>query len=97
VIRHVSVITFTAGTPPDAVQSIADALAALPARVPSLRAYSFGPDLALTDGNAHFVVVADFDDVDGYLAYRDDAEHQRILRELIRPVLASRAAAQYDL
>ena len=43
-----------------------------------------------------FAVVADFDDVAGYVTYRDDPEHQRIIAELIRPHLASRVAAQYE-
>jgi hypothetical protein len=93
VIRHVSVLAFADGADVDA---IADALATLPTRIPALRAYSFGRDLGLADGNGSFVVVADFDDVAGYESYRDDRDHQRILAELIRPVLASRTAVQYE-
>ena len=55
-----------------------------------------GTDVGLAEGNAHFAVVADFDDVAGYVTYRDDPEHQRIIAELIRPRLASRVAAQYE-
>jgi hypothetical protein len=42
-------------------------------------------------------VAADFEDVAGYIAYRDDAEHKRIIAELITPILASRTAAQYEM
>lgn len=92
-IRHVSVLTLNDGTD---VDGIVRALDLLPSRIPSLRAYSVGRDLRLAAGNAHLVVVADFDDVAGYESYRDDPEHQRILAELIRPVLAHRAAVQYE-
>ena len=69
---------------------VADALNALPARIPA------DPRLprrhrrrARARETPHFAVVADFDDVAGYVVYRDDPEHQRVIAELIRPFLAS--------
>jgi hypothetical protein len=47
-------------------------------------------------GNADFAVVAEFDDEAGYLVYRDDPEHRRIIAEYLRPILASRAAVQFE-
>jgi hypothetical protein len=93
----VSVLTFIESATDEQVRAIESALATLPARIPSLRAYAFGSDLGLSaDGNADFAVVADFDDIAGYESYRDDPEHRRILAEHIRPILAGRAAAQYE-
>jgi hypothetical protein len=40
-------------------------------------------------------VVADFDDVAGFEAYRDDPRHQAVIQEVIRPALVSRAAVQH--
>jgi hypothetical protein len=96
VIRHVSMLTFTPGVTAAQVRAVEAALARLPAHLP-MRAYSFGTDAGIDDGNATFAVVADFDDRDGYVAYRDDPEHRRIIAELIRPILATRAAAQYEV
>jgi hypothetical protein len=93
VIRHVSVLTFDAGTD---IAPIEQALATLPGHL-TMRAYAFGRDLAVDDGNGSFAVVADFDTLDDYRAYRDDPEHRRIIAELIRPALASRAAVQYSV
>jgi Stress responsive A/B Barrel Domain len=95
--RHVSLLRFTDDATTKDVRAISDALHALPARIPQLRDYRIGTDLGLVEENYHFAVVADFDDLAGYVAYRDDPEHQRILRELIRPVLAARAATQYEV
>jgi hypothetical protein len=94
VIRHVSVLTFVEGVRDEQIAAVSDALATLPGRIP-IHTYSFGPDLGLAEGNAEYVVVADFPDADAYRVYRDDEEHQRILREVIKPILSSRAAAQY--
>jgi Stress responsive A/B Barrel Domain len=96
VIRHVSLLTFASDARPEQVAAIEAALSALPDRLP-IRAYAFGRDLALSEGNATFGVVADFDDADDYFTYRDDPEHQRILADLIRPILASRTAVQYEV
>ena len=41
-------------------------------------------------------MAADFDDVDGYLAYRDHPEHRAIVTEFIQPIVTERAAVQYE-
>ena len=87
-IRHVVLLDFVETATDAQIQAVEDALVELPARLPELKAYVIGRDLKLNDANATFAVAADFDDVDGYIAYRDDAEHQRIIAELITPILA---------
>jgi hypothetical protein len=72
-------------------------LSRLPALVPSLKAYSMGTDIGVNEGNWQFAATADFDDLDGYLAYRDDPTHQAIIKEHIRPIIATRAAVQFEL
>lgn len=94
-IRHVSLLTFSPETTPAQVDAITEALRRLPARIPELRDYHVGPDVGVDAGNATFVVIGDFDDEDGYRAYRDHPEHLAVARELILPVLAARTAAQY--
>ena len=95
-IRHVVLLTFVDTASDAQIQAVEDALSKLPDRLPQLKAYVIGRDLKLNDANATFAVAADFDDVDGYIAYRDDAEHKRIITELITPILAGRTAAQYE-
>src|SRR5689334_5194450 len=75
--------------------AVADALAKLPGRIPELRSYSFGTDAGVNDGNYDFAVVADCDDVDDYLVYRDHPDHQAAIRDHIGPILADRVAVQY--
>lgn len=82
----------------DAQQSaVRDALAELPARIPEIRDYTIGTDARVNEGNYDLVIVADFDDVAGYLVYRDHADHQAVIRERIRPILADRAAVQHHI
>ena len=93
-IRHTVVFRFAEGTPAERVRAIREALMGLPGRVPEVRSFSCGEDLGLREGNADFAIVAEFDDEDGWRAYQDDPEHQRIIRELIAPVTEQRLAAQ---
>jgi hypothetical protein len=96
VIRHTSVLTFVPDATDDQVSAIEQALARLPARLPQIRAYTFGRDAGIDANQATFAVVADFDRVEDYADYRDDEEHRRIITELIAPLLAARAAVQFE-
>lgn len=96
-IRHVSLLRFTEDAREHHIAAIEAALSELPDRLPGLRAYHFGRDLGLAPGTFDFAVVADFDDVRGYEAYRDDSEHRRILTDMIGPLVVERAVAQYEV
>ncbi len=93
-VRHVVLLTWKEGTDAAAVRAVAEGLAALPDAIPELREYRFGADLGIADGNADFAIVGDFDDVEAWRRYQEHPEHQRVIVELIRPILASRAAVQ---
>ncbi|HET6849650.1 MAG TPA: Dabb family protein [Gaiellales bacterium] len=93
-LRHVAVFRWKDGTTDEQVEMIERGLAALSARLPQLRAYAFGRDLGLREGNADFAIVADFDDEAAWQAYTEDAEHRRVIEELIAPVTEVRSAVQ---
>lgn len=95
-VRHV-VILKLAGTAPEEVSGIREALEELPGLIPSIRGYVVGVDLGLDPTGAHIAVVADFDDVAGFEAYRDDPSHRRVIAERIAPVLQDRVASQFEL
>ncbi len=96
-LRHVVCLTWNEHATPAAVAALTAALAELPAQIPELRAYSVGPDVGLASANADFAIVADFDDADGWRRYQAHPAHQAVLVERIRPILASRVAAQLVL
>jgi hypothetical protein len=96
VIRHIALLTFVPDATDEQIDALEAAMSRLPARLPKLRSYKYGRDAGLNAGQANFAIVADFDNVADYVEYRDDAEHRRIIAELITPILASRTAAQYE-
>ena len=86
-----------AATDPAVVDGIANALRRFvaDAELAGLRSWTCGRDAGLATGNADFAVVAVFDDVDTYAAYRDHPEHRRIIDEQIAHRVARRSAVQF--
>ena len=94
-LRHVVTFRWADGVDDAAIERVERALGTLPSTIPSIRRYAFGRDLGINPGNADFVVVADFDDEAGYLAYRDDPTHQEIIARDILPIVGERVALQF--
>ncbi|MFC5181050.1 Dabb family protein [Actinomadura harenae] len=94
--RHVVLFTWIEGTTTAQVEEVAARLSDLPGVVPEIRAYSLGSDAGVNPGSADFAIVADFDDRDAYLAYRDNPEHRAVV-DGMKPLIASRTAVQYEL
>jgi hypothetical protein len=93
--RHVVMLRWTSQATPADRLAVQAGLAELPGLIPAIRNYEIGVDAHLSEGNFDLVIVADFDDVDGYVAYRDHPDHRAVIRERIEPILAARAAVQH--
>jgi hypothetical protein len=94
-IRHVVVFSWTPEATAEQKQQLADELARLPSLIPEIRAFALGPDVGVNEGNFDFAAVADFDNVDDYIAYRDNPDHREMVATYLRPIVSSRAAVQY--
>ena len=95
--RHVVMFRWTADATDESKARVATELATMPPEIDAISHYTFGPDVGLADGNWDFAVVADFADVAGYIAYRDHGSHQALIAQWIRPIIAERAAVQFDV
>ncbi|MCU0260230.1 MAG: Dabb family protein [Ilumatobacteraceae bacterium] len=93
-IRHVVTFVWADGLGDEHVAQVTAGLAALPDLIPSIRAYEFGPDLGLNEGNSSYAVTALFDDEAGYLEYRDHPAHRQFIADHITGKITSRAAVQ---
>jgi hypothetical protein len=96
-IRHVVLFTWTGEATGEQKQRVADELRTLPQQISGLRAYHVGPDAGINEGNFDFAVVADFDDVASYLAYRDHPAHRAVIEQFISPIVSHRNAVQYEI
>jgi hypothetical protein len=95
--RHVVLFSWTQDATQAQQEAMADELRKLPAAVDSIRAYHVGPDAGVNPGNLDFAVVADFDDADGYRTYRDHPAHRSVVEQYVNPIVARRAAVQYEI
>ena len=96
--RHVVVLRWKESATAEQRRAVREGLETLPPQIPEIRSYRVGEDAGLAaQGNSDLVVVADFDDVAGYLVYRDHPVHQDVIATFIRPILESRAAVQHEL
>jgi hypothetical protein len=96
VFRHVVIVKFSDGTTDDQKQALREGLTVLPEQVSEIRAYRFGDDAGLTPGNFDFAIVADFESQDDFLAYRDHPAHQKLVVDLLQPIITQRAAVQHE-
>lgn len=85
-----------AGVTTEDVEPFMDALAELPAQIPELRRFVFGPDLGLREGNGDFGVWAVLDGPEAFAAYVANESHQRAVRDLAMPFAERRTAVQID-
>ena len=95
-VRHVVMFSFKDDAAPRAIDAYEAAIRGLPAIIPQIRDFKVGRDIGVNPGNLHMVVNADFDSVADYLAYRDNPDHQRVIKELGAPIMAQRAAVQFE-
>lgn len=94
-LRHVALFRWKPETTAADVSKVEAALHQLPSKIPCILAYRFGRDVGAQDGNADFALVADFPDQEGLATYANHPDHQAVLQNLIRPILAQRDAIQY--
>src|SRR6266699_2204863 len=90
-IRHMVMFRWTPEATREQKERVKDELKRLPALVPQIRAYDIGEDLGLAgEINFDFAVAADFDDLGGFVAYRDNPEHRAIVETYIQPIVGAR-------
>jgi hypothetical protein len=79
------------------VEAIHRALVTLPGLVPSIRSYTIGSNLGLSqpDVSWDFAIFAQFDDEAGWRAYVSHPEHEAVRDEIVAPHIAERATVQF--
>jgi Stress responsive A/B Barrel Domain len=95
--RHVVLFVWTEDATEAQKHALAGELRKLPTVIDAIRLYHVGPDAGINPANFDFAVVADFDDADGYLAYRDHPVHREVVERYVNPIVTRRAAVQYQI
>lgn len=85
------------GTTAAQVDAITAALGMLPGRVPSIRSYTIGRDLGLSQPEVSwdFSIIAQFDDEAGWRDYVTHPDHEAVRDQIVAPHIAARATIQF--
>jgi stress responsive alpha/beta barrel protein len=95
-LRHVNLLTWKEGTTDADIEALGRELLKMRDEIPEVRALWYGPDLGLMEGNVDFAIVEDFDDTDSFQRYVAHPAHDRMIKDYLRPILASRHAIQLE-
>ena len=93
---HAVTFRFLDSVGDDEVAAFVARLEQVPDRIDTVRWYRFGADLGLTPGAGNFAIVAVFDDVAGWRAYRDHPLHREVV-ELAETMVEDRTQVQFEV
>jgi hypothetical protein len=94
--RHVVMFKWGEHVTPEIVEKVRSGLDALPAQIPQIRGFLHGSDVGVSEGNFDYVVVADFDNMGDWRAFREHPAHLLFMEEHITGRFKNRAAIQYQ-
>jgi Stress responsive A/B Barrel Domain len=92
-IMHVVTFVWAENVTSEEINEVCSALEGLPAKIPALQSYRFGPDAGLRTGNGDFAIVAALTDEAALRAYLDDPAHLEVATRL-RAMAERRTAVQ---
>ena len=95
ILRHVNLFTWKEATTEADIEALTAVLQKLPEEIPEVKAIFFGADLGLMEGNVDFAILLDFEDAEAFRRYTAHPAHDRMVKDFIRPMMASRQAVQF--
>ncbi|MEE2651970.1 MAG: Dabb family protein [Pseudomonadota bacterium] len=96
-IKHIVLLTWKSETTQSEIDAVSQGLARLPAAIPEIVSYHFGPDAKLYRGNADYALVAEFRCEADLKTYVTHPSHQRFMKELASPILDTFQSVQIEL
>ena len=94
-IVHVCLLNFVAPLDPTQTREIFDGFSRLAKLIPEIKSYTFGPDLELRSGNAQYALVAEFENEEHFVIYRDNPEHIAFAKTVMAPLIKSVQSSQF--
>jgi len=93
-IRHVVIVKFLPEVDHSLIDTIGARLGSLVGRIEGMRSMRVERDLGISERASDMCIIAEFDDVDAWRAYQEDAEHLEVARGVIAPATESRSSVQ---
>lgn len=96
-LHYINLLSWKDGTTQAAVDALGVELERMAGEIPEVRARCYGPDLGLMDSNEGFIISVEFAAADALCRYLAHPAHQRMVRDVLRPLLASRHAIRFTV
>lgn len=95
-LKHVVFMKFKPGTPAEAIRDLERSLGALPAVIPEIKQYEFGPDVLRSERSYDFALVSAFEDLDALKRYQVHPDHVVVLNK-VRAMCDSILAVDFEM
>ena len=93
-LRHAVLIWTTEDSTATQQDALIAGLAALPNTIEAIGTYVMGRDEGISPGAPDISLMATFDDVGAFNAYRQHADHVAAVRDLLEPICDRRVSTQ---
>jgi flavin reductase (DIM6/NTAB) family NADH-FMN oxidoreductase RutF len=93
---HIVMMRLKENTPENAAR-MRDALYGMVGKVPQIRALEVGVNVVVSDRAYDIALTVTLDSQEDMEAYQVHPEHQRVLNEIVRPLISGSVAADYDI
>ena len=94
-LHHVVLVTLRDGVTDTEVEAVLDGFASLPPAIDQIRSYDVGRDAGLSPNDFGIVLVATFDSVEDFRAYREHPAHTAFRRDLLVPASSDITSTQF--
>jgi hypothetical protein len=94
-LHHVVLVTLRADATDAEVDAVLEGFASLPPAIPEIRTYDVGREAGLSPNDFGIVLVATFDSVEDFSAYREHPAHVSFRQDLLVPVSTGITSTQF--
>ena len=94
-VHHVVLVTLRDGVGDAEVDAVLAGFATLPSAISQIRSYDFGRDAGLSPNDFGVVLVATFDSVEDFRAYREHPAHVAFRQDLLVPASSAITSTQF--
>jgi len=96
-LAHIVLLKWNDKITDQALTAITENFGKLPAAIPEIKSYEFGPDAGVMKGGADYALIAKFDNAEQLKTYMKHQAHQDFMAEYSMPYIESFQSAQFEL
>jgi len=96
-LTHIVLLKWNDKVTAECIAAITENFAKLPAVIPEIKSYEFGPDAGVIKNGADYALVAKFNNAEELKTYIKHQAHQDFMKHYSMPYIESFQSAQFEL